>query len=199
MNFLAHLYLSGKSHNVMIGNFIGDFVKGKQVYSFAPEIIKGIILHREIDYFTDNHKVVAISKDRLRPKFRHYAGVITDIYFDHFLAKNWQFYHNDTLENFVNYAYNVLVENKGILPQKASEMLPFMVSGNWLYNYSRIEGIRRAFEGMSRRTKYQSNMNKATTELLENYNLYEEDFFSFFPDLIQFAQNNLSADEKISY
>src|SRR5450432_1821563 len=90
MNFLAHLYLSGDNPQVMIGNFIGDFVKGKNLTErFDTDVAKGIALHREIDWFTDTHIVVKQSKDRLRPKYRHYAGVIVDIFYDHFLAKNW--------------------------------------------------------------------------------------------------------------
>jgi acyl carrier protein phosphodiesterase len=90
MNFLAHLHLSGNNPNIMLGNFMGDFVKGKSYrQQYEPEIIKGIELHRSIDEFTDSHPVVTESKNRLRPTYRHYSGVIVDVFYDHFLAANW--------------------------------------------------------------------------------------------------------------
>ena len=91
MNFLAHIYLSGDDPNIQLGNFIGDFVKGRNlVEQFGHEIAKGIELHRAIDEFTDKHPIVKLSKVRLREKYRHYAPVIVDIFYDHYLAKNWE-------------------------------------------------------------------------------------------------------------
>ncbi|MEQ8424061.1 MAG: DUF479 domain-containing protein, partial [Cyclobacteriaceae bacterium] len=90
MNFLAHIYLSGDNAQLMIGNFIGDFVKGKNLSArYNPDVVLGIELHRAIDEYTDSHDVVQKSKVRLRPKYRHYSGVIVDMFYDHFLAKNW--------------------------------------------------------------------------------------------------------------
>ena len=101
MNFLAHLYLSGDNPKVKVGNFIGDFVKGKNLKDrFEADIARGIGLHREIDWFTDTHSIVKQSKDRLRPKYRHYSGVIVDIFYDHFLAKNWDRYSKQLLPDF---------------------------------------------------------------------------------------------------
>src|SRR6188768_77560 len=101
MNFLAHLYLSGNDNKIMVGNFIADFVKGRVALNqFEPAIIRGIELHRAIDEYTDNHPVVTISKNRLRPTYRHYSGVIVDVFYDHFLARNWNTYHSDLLPDF---------------------------------------------------------------------------------------------------
>src|SRR5688572_11354829 len=126
MNFLAHLYLSGNNRKLMVGNFIGDFVKGRQALEkFDPEIIRGIEFHRNIDAFTDTHQVVAQSKNRLRPKYRHYSGVIIDVFYDHFLAKNWNLYHEDSLPNFANHVYRVIESYDPILPQKVKYMLPY--------------------------------------------------------------------------
>ncbi len=90
MNFLAHIYLSGNQERVMIGNFIGDFVKGKAWEEFDSAIQRGILLHREIDRYTDDHEVVIKTKERLRPKYHHYAPVISDVFYDHFLASLWK-------------------------------------------------------------------------------------------------------------
>src|SRR5690606_38990711 len=102
MNFLSHLYLSGKSTEIIIGNFIGDFVKGAKMDDYPPEVTKGIKLHREIDFFTDNHPVVMKSKDKLRVKHGHYAGVVVDMFYDHFLAVDWESYHPQPLKIFAD-------------------------------------------------------------------------------------------------
>lgn len=155
MNFLAHLYLSGDDPKIMVGNFIGDFVKGRNALEqFEPRIIKGIELHRAIDEFTDSHPVVAASKTRLRAKYRHYSGVIVDVFYDHFLARNWNLYHAELLPDFADKAYGVIQSFDLILPAEVKYMMPYMVKGNWLMNYSKTEGINRALSGMSRRTPY---------------------------------------------
>ena len=107
MNFLAHIYLSGNNEKLMVGNFIGDFVKGNQLDSFEKEIKQGVQLHRAIDQYTDSHIVVSQSKDKLREKYRHYSGVIVDVYYDHFLSKNWSHYHAQDLKGFTEEFYVV--------------------------------------------------------------------------------------------
>jgi len=185
VNFLAHLHLSGKDPNIMVGNFIGDFVKGKKVENYEPAIAKGILLHRAIDYFTDTHQIVAKSKDRLRDKYRHYSGVIVDIFYDHILASNWRQYHSKSLEKFAEEAYNLVLSYKEILPKKVLYMLPYMMKNNWLVSYASIEGISSVLFGMSRRTKYQSRMEEATKELEEDYDLYKKEFEEFYPELVE--------------
>ncbi len=101
MNFLAHLFLSGNNAEIMVGNFIGDFVRGKNFHEqYSPSIALGIELHREIDEFTDNHSVVLESKKRLRPKYRHYSPVIIDMFYDHVLAKNWSAHSTTPLDQY---------------------------------------------------------------------------------------------------
>src|SRR5690606_12351008 len=117
MNFLAHLYLSGNDESIMVGNFIADVVKGKKALGLFEEPVKrGIELHRVIDFFTDNHPVVTQSKDRLRLKYRHYAGVIVDMVYDHCLARNWNSYTTEPLPVFAARAYGILQQHTAILP-----------------------------------------------------------------------------------
>src|SRR5688500_10815365 len=140
MNFLAHLYLSEKNPQIMVGNFLGDFVRGRNLLErFEEDIVTGIELHRDIDAFTDTHPIVATSKKRLREKYRHYAGVIVDIFYDHFLAKNWSAYHEESLRDFAANAYRIIEQHMEILPPDARHMLPYMINGNWLLNYAKIE------------------------------------------------------------
>lgn len=188
MNFLAHLYLSGGIPEIMVGNFIGDFVKGRNLLEqFRPGIAKGIELHRMIDEFTDGHSIVMESKKRLRPKYRHYAAVIVDMYYDHFLARNWNDYHPELLPDFAEKSYTIMEQHWPILPEGVRYILPYMIKSNWLVNYATIEGIQRALTGMSRRTKFVSGMNEATAELLAYYNDFESEFRLFFPELRGFA------------
>jgi acyl carrier protein phosphodiesterase len=184
MNFLAHAYLSGGDEKLLIGNFIADFVKGKSALQQFPEEIKrGIALHRSIDAFTDVHPTVTVSKTRLREKYRHYAGVIVDIFYDHFLAKNWERYHHLPLDKFASSVYSTIQANHGMLPERVNDFFPYMMRQNWLVNYSKVAGINRALTGMSRRTPYDSKMDEATHELTHFYNDFEDEFLLFFPEL----------------
>ena len=188
MNFLAHLYQSGDNHKIMLGNFIGDFVKGRNALEqFDPEIIRGIQLHRAIDEFTDSHPIVTVSKNRLRPKYRHYSGVIVDVFYDHFLARNWDTYHTELLPDFADKAYGVIQSYDPILPKEVKFMMPYMIKGNWLVNYAKTEGIHRALSGMARRTPYESKMEQSVEDLKKNYAEFSQEFATFFPTLKQFA------------
>lgn len=184
MNFLAHLYLSGDDPKTMVGNFIGDFVKGKSALeNFDRQIVRGIELHRSIDEFTDKHPVVSKSKSRLREKYRHYSGVIVDVFYDHFLAKNWNDYHSQPLLEYSLSAYRKIDDHYAILPADVKNMFPYMKRGNWLVGYSYVEGIHRALSGMASRTTFVSKMEEASGDLTLHYSDFENEFREFFPEL----------------
>ncbi|HEY4655709.1 MAG TPA: ACP phosphodiesterase [Cyclobacteriaceae bacterium] len=192
MNFLAHLYLSGDQPKIMIGNFIGDFVKGRDVRKrFEKDIATGIELHRAIDEFTDNHPVVTRSKERLRPRFRHYAPVVADMFYDHFLAANWSAYHPVSLPDYAEQVYRTLELYRPILPEGVQRMLPYMIKGNWLVSYAEPAGIHRALSGMAVRTPFDSGMEKAADVLEQHYSEFEKEFTRFFPDIKAYAANFL--------
>lgn len=189
MNFLAHLHLSGSDPNVMTGNFIGDFVKGRDLSTrFGKGIAKGVELHRRIDEFTDHHPVVRLSKDRLWPKYRHYSGVIIDIFYDHFLAANWKSYAEEPLPSYAERAYKMILDQRAILPERVNQILPYMMRDNWLVNYAQLEGIQRVLNGMSRRTTFDSKMNEATEDLRISYPEFKSEFEEFFPALKEFSE-----------
>ena len=171
----------------MLGNFIADMVKGRQIDNFNQGIVDGILLHRKIDAFTDTHPVVEQSKMRLRNKYRLYSAVVVDMFYDHFLARNWSNYSSLPLNQFVKHAYNILLRNYFMLPVRARYMLPFMVSANWLVSYSNLESLQQVFEGMARRTPFDSGMENAVFDLVAFYKEFEEEFHSFFPELILFV------------
>lgn len=175
----------------MIGNFIADSVKGKGFQDYPADIKNGILLHRFIDSYTDTHPVVEESKQRLRASYRKYAGVIVDVFYDHFLAVQWSQRHNQMLESFVSDTYQTLQDHNEILPDKIQFMLPYMVKHNWLLSYRETLGIGRALSGLSRRTSFESNMEYAVGDLEKNYALYEKEFNNFFPDLVNAAGDKL--------
>ncbi len=194
MNFLAHLYLSGDNTSILLGNFVGDFVKGKNIVEkVGVEMARGIELHREIDFFTDRHPVVKESKDRLRPKYRHYSGVIVDVFYDHFLAKNWHDYHDQLLPDYADHVYDVIQKNASLLPERVNMMMPYMIKGNWLVNYAHLEGIHRALSGMARRTPYESKMDESVSDLKEYYEEFKKEFVIFFPELQKTCTNYLNS------
>lgn len=198
MNFLAHLHLSGDNTSIMLGNFIGDFVKGKNLAEkVGSEMAKGIELHREIDFFTDQHPIVTQSKKRLRPKYRHYSGVIVDVFYDHFLAKNWNDYHPQPLSDYAAYVYDVIHKNETLLPDRVNMMMPYMIKGNWLVNYATVEGIQRALTGMTRRTPYESKMDESVVDLQENYEEFKSEFEAFFPSLEKHCKDWLGSESLI--
>ncbi|MCB0487845.1 MAG: DUF479 domain-containing protein [Cyclobacteriaceae bacterium] len=190
MNFLAHLHLSGSDHDIMMGNFIGDFVRGRNLKEqFEEGIAKGIELHRAIDEFTDTHAIVQQSKNRLRPKYRHYAGVIVDMFYDYYLAKNWSDYSDQPLEEYAQKFYSLTKNYNHILPERAKRLLVYMAQGNWLVNYGKTEGIHRALSGMASRTPFESKMEEAVNDLVEHDKEFEEEFRKFFPELRAFSAN----------
>ncbi|MEO5645416.1 MAG: ACP phosphodiesterase [Bacteroidia bacterium] len=184
MNYLAHFYLSGTHEHLLLGNFIADAVKGKQLEAFTGELQQGIRMHREIDFYTDTHPVTSRSKARLRTVFNHYSGVIVDIFYDHFLARNWAEFSAEPLPVYSQRIYSILEAHISEFPERPRHLLPFMKDHDWLMAYKELEGIHRVLTGMSRRAKFESKMEFAAAALEKDYPLFEKDFRDFFPDLV---------------
>ena len=192
MNYLAHIYLSGNDDLVTIGNFIADGVKGKNHRKYRKQVQIGILLHRYIDTYTDAHKTVRKSTKRLHKNYGHYSGIIVDILYDHFLAKNWSKYSSVPLDEYVNKFYDSLEEHYDLLPNRIQKMMPYMITDNWLLSYASIYGISRVLAGMNRRTQNKSGMDKAVNELETFYLSFEKEFTSFFDELIEFSRLKLT-------
>ena len=191
MNYLAHIYLSGDNDLITIGNFIADGIKGNSYKKQPTDIQTGILLHRNIDTFTDVHPIVRQSTKRLHKKYGHYSGIIVDILYDHFLAKNWSKYSQMPLEDYVNKFYDSLEDNYNLLPLRIQKMMPYMLADNWLLSYASIEGISRVLDGMNRRTKNKSGMDEAVNELEVFYTEFENEFTVFFEELRKFSEAKL--------
>lgn len=199
MNYLAHIYLSGDNDLVTIGNFIADGIKGKTYKKRKKDVQIGVLLHRNIDTFTDAHQTFRRSTKRLHKNYGHYSGVIVDILYDHFLAKNWKKYSDIPLDEYVNDFYNSLDKHYDILPPRIQKMMPYMITDNWLLSYASIEGISKVLFGMNRRTKNISGMDKAVIELEEFYEEFENEFTLFFDDLVHFSNKKLKDIKKHIY
>ena len=188
LNFLAHTYLSGDDDDLKIGNFLGDFVKGRlnklSNAQYSEGIIKGMALHREIDFFTDSHPVVRQSIDRLQPKYHKFSGIVVDMFYDHVLAKNFAQYSEISLEEYSQNFYDLLEKRKTDIPEAMERMIESIVRRNWFVSYRKYEGIEWALQGISKRLSFQSGIENATEDLKQDYLLYEADFNVFFPQLI---------------
>lgn len=171
---------------------MADGIRGKDYLNFHEDVKKGILLHRQIDTFTDSHLVYRKSKHRLHKKYGHYSGVIMDILYDHFLAKNWSNYSDESLEDYAGKFYKSLFDNEAILTEKTKNLLPYMHDRNWLVSYATIAGIEIILFQMDYRTKYRANMQEAVIELKHFYEEFEEEFTIFFSELIVFSKQKIS-------
>lgn len=183
MNHLAHLFLSRQSDKMMVGNFIADGVKGKKYLGFHDEIARGILMHRAIDTFTDSSEIVRNSKQYFKNQYGLFAGVIVDVFYDHFLASNWNRYADAPLEEFAARAYGIFESYLPVMPVRYQHMLPYMKKENWLLNYGNLDGIRRTLHGMSRRIPNHPGIENATDELIGHYDQLQDDFTRYFPSL----------------
>lgn len=192
MNYLAHLYLSEHSDAALVGNLLGDFVKGRpESLNFAPGLQRGILLHRRVDSFTDAHPVFRNSRSRLAPQYRRFGGIIVDLAYDHFLARNWSKLSNEPLEHFAARAYRALEDHHRLLPPRLQRMAPIMAEQDWLVAYARLDNVERSLAGISRRLSRPTPLARAGNELRRHYGGLEADFLAFLPELKAFA-----ADER---
>lgn len=188
MNYLSHIYLSGDSEEIKIGNFIGDFVKGQQYLRYSPDVAKGIMLHRQIDLFTDSHDIVKECIKKLRPGFGKYSGIVIDIFLDHFLAANWQHYSFEMLPSFTKRFHAVLLSNFFLLPSQVKMFLPFLIQNKRLQSYISFDGIEKTLRIMVSRTSLPSEIEFAMKILEDEYDFFNQAFNRFFPEMIHFVE-----------
>ncbi len=188
MNYLAHLYLSGDDEKVITGNFIGDYVKGKNYNKYPESIKKGILLHRQIDFFTDSHQKFREAKKLLVTDFGLYSGIVIDLFYDHFLAANWNSYSNITLRDFSKKVHSVLLANFLHLPARVQGFLPSLIKNRRLESYSKPEGIEKSLEIMSHYTTLPDKSKKAAEILQSNHSFFHENFSEFMKEIIAFVE-----------
>lgn len=197
MNFLAHLYLSGEDEDLQFGNFIADAVRGKQLYSFPPNIQQGIQLHRTIDTFTDQNEIFRKHCRLFSKDHGHYSRVLMDVIYDHVLAQNWEHYHPSELEKYAVSFFQKTSLRSHELPPKMQPLFSTMKKQNWLLQYRSLEELEHIFYHMSKRTSFPSDFTKAIPTLKEHSALLTDEFHLFFDALQQHVQAYLS-DKNIS-
>jgi acyl carrier protein phosphodiesterase len=188
MNYLAHAYLSFGFDDVMVGNYIADTVKGKYD-RFPDDIQKGIRLHHLIDEFTDINPHFLRSVRRIDNKFGLYATIIVDMFYDHFLAANWNRYSEISLNNFAEKVYAKLLTKYIILPPRMKRMLPHMFTSNWLVYYSDANSFNHFFKGLARRTRFAPDLAQSAGQIHLHYDELNEDFIAFMDEMIPYVKN----------
>jgi acyl carrier protein phosphodiesterase len=187
MNYLAHMLLSDGTPEGLVANLAGDFMRGVDVSSLALPMQAGVLLHRAVDRFTDAHPVVKASRARLPQSWRHYRGVLVDVFYDHFLARDFTDWSPEPLDWFAMRVYRALRANYEMLPPRLQRASPVMIEHDWLRAYAHTEGLKIVLQGMSRRAKRDVALDESVACLLEHYAAFESDFKTFFPELVRFA------------
>ena len=192
MNFLAHIFLSGEGDDLLkLGNFMGDTVRGKQYLDYPEEVQRGILLHRQIDTFTDAHPLFRESKRRLVSHYGHYGGVITDIFYDYLLTKHWYTFSSEDLDSYIERFYALLQERKEVLNLQMQSIAGYMIRDNWLKAYQSYSGLAQILYQMDRRTEFRSQMQYATASLQADESLFEAEFLPFFEEIQKFVINHI--------
>ncbi|MEL6494518.1 MAG: ACP phosphodiesterase [Cyanobacteria bacterium J06623_7] len=194
MNWLAHLLLAEQTPEGTLGNLLGDLVKGEARKSLSLELQKGIACHQAIDIYTDSHAIVKCSKNRIGKQYRRFAGILTDVFYDHILANNWHHYYDLPLEQFTTTTYASWSGHLETLPIYARGVIQHMIVEDWLASYATLAGIETTLARISwrlnRRRQRNYDLTLALAELVANYQLLERDFQQFFPQLQSHLKNS---------
>lgn len=191
MNFLAHLHLSGDDPDILTGNMMGDFVKGRLEGRFPPRVTLGLELHRRIDSFAGRHPAFHASRQRIDSRFGLYRGVLVDLFYDHFLAAHWHHYSAEPLAAFIARAEAVVRSRAMHLPERLERVVP-AIFGEWIPSYADPEGIGRVLRRMAARVRRPNPLADGAEELLRCYDGLRDDFSRFYPDLMAFAEGFVS-------
>lgn len=191
MNFLAHFHLSGDNEDIAIGNFLGDFIRGTKPETLPVMVQKGLKLHRFIDSFTDSHPLVKETNKILRPHFSKYTPVVSDVYFDYFLASNFTDYSTQSLREYTHQVYEVMARHQSVMTERASKFYDFMIVRDIFFEYGNKGGMKHVFNGLAKRAKFESNLLEGVPVLTQYENEMYKLFKDFYPELQQASANYL--------
>ncbi|MGV3529961.1 MAG: ACP phosphodiesterase [Flavisolibacter sp.] len=193
MNYLGHAYLSFEQTPILVGNMVSDFVKGRARFDFPEDIQKGIMLHREIDNFTDFHPAVKEAKLVFKTDYGLYSGPLVDVIFDHYLALDAESFPPQQLLPFTQSVYSQLDSQQAHLPERFAFMFTYMKAENWLHSYANRSGIERSLRGLVRRSRYMTESETAFRLFNSHYTLLQQLASAFLPDVKSFAKDALNA------
>jgi len=185
MNYLAHAFLSNNNNDLLIGNFIADHLRGNNFTGYSQKIIEGVLLHRKIDSFTDAHPEFKKSKRIFYDGFEKYSGILIDIYFDYFLAKDFSKYSTIPLDTFSRKVYKVYSDNQALLPQSSSRFLEYVISNNIYLSYSDIKGIETVLTHLSHRIRHKVHLNESVLLFKAHESELQVNFDAFFKDVLK--------------
>jgi acyl carrier protein phosphodiesterase len=184
MNFLAHMFLTYGDKKLTVGNYVADFVRNRDLVLFPKKVVKGIMLHRHIDHYTDTHEEVLRSTRKLRKRHKKYAPVVIDIFYDYILSKNWALYTDVPIREFADDIYDTLSEYAHLFPIHLQDITERMIADDFLLQYGKKSGMRKTFQRIGKRAKFNSNFATAFDDLEQNLDEIQDGFKTFFPDLI---------------
>jgi len=196
LNYLAHLLLADDTPESILGNFLGDFVKGRPEGRYPADVVVGIRLHRRVDVFTDAHPRVREAVARVAPERRRFAGIAVDMAFDHFLARDWQARDPAGFADFRQRVYGVLNAHADAMPERAQRMLPSFTGNDWLESYADFDGVCFALARMSNRLSRPNVLAETTEDIGRHYNALKRDLESFWPEVRAFARDEQRRLEK---
>ncbi len=185
MNFLAHMFLTYGNEKLTVGNFIADFIRNRDLAMYDADIIEGVMLHRHIDYFTDHHPVVLESTRLIRARHHKYSPVVIDVFYDYVLSQNWDTFSDVSLRTFSDDIYHVLAQNSDEFPIHLQDITERMIADDFLIKYGSEEGMEKTFARIGKRVKFKNNFLTAFDDLEDQYDVINQGFLSFFPDLIE--------------
>ena len=187
MNTLAHLYLSGNDPDLILGNFIGDSVRGGEFSQLDERVQEGVRLHRKIDRFTDQHPIFRQICSPMRADFGRYCTVVADVFLDHFLARDWERFDARSLEDYTRWIHRILAERIDTCPERSRRYFKYLSTTDTLLHYRSTEGISRTLLQMAKRARFNSGMENAGAVLRRQYPQLKEGFESFFPELVRYT------------
>ena len=188
MNFLAHLYFAEKTPESMIGNMLADFIKGRAFQELSPPLQKAVLEHRQLDAYTDQHPVVKVSSNRLKENWGRYAPVLVDVFYDHYLASQWESFHHEPLEDFVHGFYTSYHEIRTDLPRQFTFPMDKMIESGRLLSYRTFAGVEESLLRMNQRMRKSADLQLSISDLQTHHDLLNEDFHHFFPDAIAYMR-----------
>jgi acyl carrier protein phosphodiesterase len=183
MNWLAHVFLSERSAGFRIGNLLPDMVGPATLANVSPEVMRGVRQHRRIDAFTDSHSIVRRSIVRVGPEFRRFAGIFVDIFYDHFLSREWAKFSAVPLTDFTREVYAGFESHRHEIPWEAQEPLDTMKAEDWLSSYGDFHGVATTLGRIGLRLRRPTPLARGAEILEVDYAGFHADFSEFFPQL----------------
>lgn len=193
MNLLGHALLSFKVPELLCGNMMGDFVKGKKALETFPDgIQQGLLLHRKIDYFTDHHPAVKRAQNLFREAYGLYSGAIIDIVFDHYLANDPKYFNSkEDLADFNRETIDDLRLFTEFQPQAFRELIDILDTKQLLLQYRNLKGYRKALVFLCKRMRLEVDHEPAWMAAMQFYQELNQYYFDFIEDVVSFVKNEL--------